>query len=83
MKIEDRFWKMAADITGGDRTITTEDAVDILFRQVETLGWATQDDPDLVTDPAGKSHYMHCYDLVAQAYEIIMLDADLRRLGML
>ena len=82
MKIRNEFWKLAAQISGSD-TVSNDEAASILLAQVETLGWTYQNDPDIVTDPAGHGHYMHCYDLIHQAYEIIMLDADLKQLGML
>ena len=82
MKIQNEFWQLAAQISGDD-TISNDAAMSFLLAQVETLGWTYQDDPDVVTDPAGHGHYMHCYDLIDRAYQIIMLDADLKRLGML
>ena len=82
MKIQNEFWQLAAQISGDD-TISNDAAMSILMAQVETLGWTYQDDPDLVIDPSGRVHYMHCYDLIDQSYQIIILDADLKRLGML
>jgi hypothetical protein len=80
--MKNEWWQKAAEIVS-DTTITNNDAADILLAQVDTLGWERQDDATLVADPNGKAHYMSCLDLIEQAYEIVMLDEDLKRLGML
>lgn len=82
MKIRNQHYQLATKISGSQE-ISNEAAIDVLIAEVARLGWTWQE-PQVVVDPVGKPHYINADGgLLAQAESIIVLDAELKALGML